>query len=133
MDEGGHYLVIRMCNEEEEIVLANIYMQNNDEPNLFDKVFCEIDKLECPNIIVAGDYNIVLDSSVDRFQSIETHIKSQDMLNTCLEEFDMVGIWCARNPEAKEYSWFKYFLTLSFSRIDYFLVSNGLAPCMKNC
>ena len=49
-----------------QIILANIYAPNSDNPRYFNNVFIQIDSFESTdNTIICGDFPLVLDSSID--------------------------------------------------------------------
>ena len=64
--------------------------------------------------------------------SVETHIKSRQIINTIMEDTQLCDTWRNRHPE-KHHSWFRYNPFPSFSRTDYFLVSNSLYHIIHSC
>lgn len=115
------------------IDVINVYAPNsiNEKCVFFDK---------CKNLIygdefvvVAGDFNTAL-SPLDRSGKTGfSNDKSVRLLNDLSNEKGLFDVWRDRNPNVKMFSRKQVvqgFLTQS--RIDYFLVSGNMKPCIKN-
>ncbi len=78
-------------------------------------------------VILAGDWNVSrtkLDTH-PRLRTVEPHAQARAELNAQLHDF--VDIWRARNPEARDYTWFNLrSRSLDAARVDYFLVSEDV-------
>ena len=98
----------------------------NDDPEFFIELFDRIESLDIPHKLIIGDINVVIDSANDRFNSTETHLRSQGIIKTYVDEGNITDIWRDLQEAKKRYSWFRYQPQPSFSRIDYFLISNSL-------
>ena len=53
------------------------------------------------------------------------------MINSYLEEFDLVDIWRLRNPDAQKFTWHTY-NPLVQRRLDYFFVSSSAQPFVSS-
>lgn len=51
------------------VTLLNIYGPNNDDPEFFKKVLNLIPDVSSTNLIIGGDFNLVLDTYLDRSSS----------------------------------------------------------------
>lgn len=110
IDEKGCYVFLHCSIENRLYVLANIY----------------IDKVDTP-VIVVGDFNKVLDKSLDRFPpGMRPDRIAEGRLCQFLEEMGLCDIWKIRNSQARQYSCFSssYF---TLSRIDMALGSWGVS------
>ena len=67
--------------EGEPVVFCNLCAPNNDEPEFFFEIAEQMDRLQVQNRVTAGDFNGVLDPNINRFNSVETHKNSMDMLH----------------------------------------------------
>lgn len=132
-DDEGRYVVIEIKHNEKEIVIAGLYAPNRDTPDFFRKVFKEINNFQNGNIILAGDFNLVLDEKLDRAGTSEfNYPKSRDLVLTYMEEMELCDLWRVRNPEVRRYSCHRK-NSKFFSRIDLFLVSCGLTQYIRAC
>ena len=87
------------------------------------------------NIIMGGDFNGVLDTDIDRLNSVYNNANAMQVVKENIEELQLVDIWRVRNPKDRRYTWFRCKGTnqkCSASRIDYFLVTVGLAAQIYN-
>lgn len=131
IDSEGRYLVMEIRVHETRYLIANIYAPNSDEPQFFHKVAQTIDSFDNCNIIWGGDFNLVMEVYLDRYQSDYNNIRSCQVLKTYLEQFELVDIWRVLNPEAVRYTWYR--ALRSMSRIDFFLINVGLCTSVKSC
>ena len=65
-DPSGHYIVCDIKTDENFFTLANIYAPNEDDPSLFQQVFDHLHDFACEEIILGGDFNLVLDVKEDK-------------------------------------------------------------------
>ena len=65
-DSEGRYCIVEIEYRQTQIVIANIYAPNEDKPEFFSKVFDDIGKFENANIMVIGDFNLLLNPKIDR-------------------------------------------------------------------
>ena len=115
-----------------EVVLANIYAPNCDDPSFFVQLFQEIENLNPENMIICGDFNLVMDPLVDKSGSINNHDKSLEIVNAYLEERQLIDVWCMKNPDLKHYSWFRLLPKPVFCRLDMIVMSTCLANVTVN-
>ena len=60
--DEGRFLIVQIKINNFEYVLCNLYAPNEDSPEFFVNVFSEVEKFKCGNLIIAGDFNTVLNS-----------------------------------------------------------------------
>ena len=65
-DPDGRFILVDLKLENKTITLGNIYAPNNDNPNFFKNVLSHLRSFECENIILGGDFNLVLDVQNDK-------------------------------------------------------------------
>ena len=74
--------------------MANIYAPNNDDPTFFTSVFERLADFKCDEVIIGGDYNLVLDVEKDKKGGLaKTHKKSLEVINSFCEDFDLIDVW----------------------------------------
>ncbi len=80
----------------------------------------------CP-VIIAGDFTAVLDSTIDRSNSLGNKRiwKSAETIKRFMSDFGLGDSWRIQHPNVKEYSFFSP-VHQSYSRIDFFLTSNSI-------
>ena len=129
-DNDGRVLALTIEVDSKKYNLVAIYAPNQDKPQFFADIPRYID-LMCENTILCGDYNLVLDESRDRQGTKETNKRAQKILYEIMLEYSLVDIWRIRNDAEKQYMW-SNLKTNKFSRLDYFLVSQGLDSFVDN-
>ena len=61
-----------------DVLLVNIYVPNRDDPNCYINRNENIAKFKLPNLILAGDWNLVLDLKIDYYNYKRTNnVKAQ--------------------------------------------------------
>ena len=79
------------------------------------------------NRIASGDFNLVLDLKKDKKGGLpSTNFKAQAIVNTYLEQTEMIDIWRFQHPEDLKYTWSRRNPSKIFCRLDFFLTSYGL-------
>ena len=64
-DPKGRFIIVDKKTESKTLTLANIYAPNNDDPVFFDNVK-HLLTFECEEIILGGDFTLVLDVQKDK-------------------------------------------------------------------
>ena len=124
----GRYIVTELENIDDptlRFTLCNIYAPNNDAPQFLLNVL-EAAKDKASEIIIIGDYNLVMDPQMDRIGNKTNPIKAKMIVDQITEEMSLCDIWRIRNPTTKTYSWLRTKPEISASRLDFALVSQGL-------
>ena len=65
-DPDGRFILVDLKLENKTITLGNIYAPNDDNPNFFKNVLSHLLSFECEDIILGGDFNLVLDVQNDK-------------------------------------------------------------------
>ena len=133
-DVDGSYIIMDISIFEERFTLANIYgPSDKDSPDFFTKVFDIIDNIGNRQVVTAGDFNVILNPSIDarNYKSYCSRPKSRRCINEIMERMDLVDIYRKVYPIKRQYTWRK-FNTIQQSRLDYFLISDSLVTSVKN-
>ena len=86
--------------------MANIYGPNEDDPNFFHSFFDHLPSFRGEEIIIAGDFTLVLDVEKDKRGGLaRTHQKAWKVIQDFSKNLGLTDIWRLLNPEAKRYSW----------------------------
>ena len=65
-DKKGRYIIVDLEVGELTLTLCNIYAPNTDEPDFFTNVSEQMLSFKCDEIIIGGDFNLVLDVLKDK-------------------------------------------------------------------
>ena len=121
----GRKILFDVKESEKTVTVVALYAPNNDSPEFFQEVSSLLRHRQ-ENKIIVGDFNLVLDVELDRKNTFCNNNKSKEEVENLIDEFCLIDLWRARNPQKKEYSWHKNGAIQKCSRIDFALVSGGL-------
>ena len=80
----------------------------------------------CEEIIIGGDYNLVLDVAKDKKGGLAiTHQNSLNTVQEFSENLDLVDVWRVLNPDVERFTWRQRQPTVQ-CRLDFFLVSQSI-------
>ena len=129
-DQNGRYIVLQVNIQENPYVLINYYAPNleTQQVSVLDeltKVLSNLELKENTNLILGGDFNIILNLKLDADGRNPTlKFNSMKSLNILTMENDLVDIWRIRNPESNHYTQRKK-TPMTQRRLDYFFVSDS--------
>ena len=86
------------------------------------------------NIVLAGDFNLFFDTSLDSYGG-KPPLKKKSIAKfiELKEKFDLCDIWRTRNPKTKRFTFHrKHVSGLIQRRLDYFYISNSMQVPVKN-
>lgn len=131
-DIGGRYLIVQGTLINEKINMIKIYAPNDDNPKFFENLFLLISSLP-GKILIAGDFNCTLDPKLDRSTGVDSsHIQSRKKLLQYIKDLNLCDPWRRLNPGKLEFSCYSPRFN-SYSRIDYFLISNSMFSSVTKC
>ena len=110
-----------------------MYGPNQDNPEFFnDLVFKKIIDWNPDFSIFAGDFNVVLNPSIDtkNYQRINNPNAMQALKNQ-IQQFNLIDIWRELHPDKRTFTWQKYNENKQ-SRLDFFLISASLLPFVQS-
>jgi exonuclease III len=130
-DLDGRLLIIELKINETTYYLINIYAPScnneNEKLNFLTKLKKEITPLKDTNLILGGDWNIVLDPDVDKKGGNELekhkHNKYRKSLLELIEEFDLNDCWRQHHPNKRQYTWRRKNPRI-FCRLDMWIISS---------
>ena len=125
-DPNSRFIICDIETEQKCITLATLYAPNVDDPSFFEIVFEHLLDFECDEIIIGGDFNLVLNIVVDKKGGLSrTNSKSQEIVNDLAAQLDLIDAWRIINPDSRKYTWRRRRPEIS-CRLDVFLVSQSL-------
>ena len=107
-DPVGRFLIIDIHTENKTLTLANcnIYAPNNDDPFLFENFYYHLLTFDCGELILGGDFNLVLDVRKDKSGGNPvTHKNCLKKVQYIIDSLDLIDIWRVLNPGAKRFTW----------------------------
>ena len=110
-----------------------MYGPNQDSPEFYtDLAFQKINDWSPDFSIFAGDFNVVLDPSIDtkNYQQINNP-NAMQALKDQIQQNNLIDIWRELHPHQRTYTWQKYNENKQ-SRLDYFLISASLLPFIQS-
>ena len=117
-----------------EILFANIYAPNDDNTEFYENLFKEIGEYNIENIVLGGDFNLVLDVTSDKVGGQpRTNEKARSVVLKYMENLEFCDIWRVRNPETREYTWRRRKPSMIQCRLDFFLITQSLCNRVKYC
>ena len=112
------------------VTLINIYgPSSGDKTEFFDTISQHIEQMENRLVIVAGDWDVMLNMKVDanNHKSNVGRPRARREIFDLIEEYDLFDAWRDINPEKQRFSRRK-FNTTKHGGLDYFLISSELMP-----
>ena len=132
-DSQGRMLIVDIEYQGLNISVCNIYAPNDDDVGFFTQVFAQLNNTGSFNRIIGGDFNLVLNPTIDKLGGREmTHGKCQKEVLSYMQASELLDIWRERNPEGRNYSWFRRNPKLIAERLDFFLISASLHNVVSN-
>lgn len=124
-DPNGRFLICDIVADSKRLTVANIYAPNEDDPNFFQVFFDHLSNFKCEEIIIGGDFNLVLEVEKDKRGGLaRTHKNALKVIQDFSENLGLIDIWRLFNPETKRYTW-RQNQPVIHCRLDFFLVSES--------
>ena len=132
LDPNGRFIICDIEADGKLLTVANIYAPNNDDPEFFHVIFDQLSSFKCEEIIIGGDFNLVLDIEKDKKNGIaRTHQNALKVVQNAMENLDLCDVWRIFNPDTKRFTWRQRQPDIH-CRLDFFLVSQTtLCNCIQ--
>jgi exonuclease III len=133
VDPNGNFIIndltITNCIR---LTLVNIYGPNSDNPDFYQQLQNKIDIFENNSILMCGDWNLVLDPTVDTFNYKNiNNPKSRDAVIALAAENELVDVWRSFHERDRQYTW-HHKHPIKMSRLDFILVSEDIMSVISN-
>ena len=104
-DPQGRAIICDLQIEEKSITLASIYAPNTDDTVFFKNLYDHILDFKCEEIIIGGDFNLVLSIEKDKKGGLpRTHKNTLKAVNGIAETLDLTDVWRVQNPDIQKYT-----------------------------
>jgi exonuclease III len=132
-DPYGNYIIIDLtianCSR---LILVNIYGPNNDDPDFYTDLKNKIDNFQNNSILICGDWNLVLDPTVDTFNYKNVNNpKAREAVIALANEKELVDVWRSFHETDRQYTW-HHKNPIKMSRLDFILVSEDIMSIISN-
>jgi len=126
VDPSGRFIICDIQANSKSLTLANIYAPKEDSPAFFLDFFDHLSNFNCDDIVIGGDYNLVLDLEIDKrgglFRTNQTSVK---IVKEFCEKLVLADDWRILHPESSRYTWKKRRPSIH-SSLDFFLTSQSV-------
>lgn len=93
IDPLGRFLICDIRTNGIYLTIANLYAPNDDNKSFFTNFFDHLRDFKGDDVIIGGDFNLVLDVEKDKKGGLaKTHKQSASVVHDALTEFDLVDI-----------------------------------------
>ena len=125
-DPEGDFMIAEITSNERKFLLVNLHSPNQDHPSFYDRLKQEILKFANNNIILVGDWNLILDEKMDltNYKNINNPRCREKVLNLMVD-FNLVDVWREMHPELKSYTWRRR-NPFQQARLDFFLTNENI-------
>ena len=126
--ECGNCLIITCKIGTRTYLLANIYGPNEDNPNFYLSLRSCIESCHTDHIILAGDFNFVMDFNRDTLNYVREHnTRAKEVFKNFANDNNLCDLWRKLHPNEMQYTWSKR-NPLKCGRLDMIFVDEMLAP-----
>ena len=103
IDDSGRFILCDLKTNGKIITLTNIYAPNKDNPAFVKNLFDHLQYFEGDEIIIGGDFNLVLDVEKDKKGDLsKIHHNAQKTILKICDNLDLVDAWRISIPRIKE-------------------------------
>ena len=125
IDPQGRFIICDIKTNENCLTLANVYAPNEDNPAFFLDFFDHLTDFKGDEIIMVGDYNLVLDLDKDQRGGLaKTHQNSVKIIHKFSEKLDLVDVWRVLHSDTSGFTRRQHCPRIQ-CRLDSFLVSQS--------
>ena len=132
VDDNGNFLIVKAkINQNFEIIIANIYGPNNDNPTFFENIeaICVNMAEDTIPILIAGDLNMALNGELDTYNYVrENNVNARNRFLRFMDENNLFDVFRNLNGNLKRYTWRVKRPVIKQARLDYFIASEALSP-----
>ena len=132
LDPNGRFIICDITAEKKCMTIATLYAPNDDDPNFFLNFFDHLNDFQCDEVIIGGDFNLVLDLDMDKKGGLaKTHTESVKILKDFCAQFELLDTWRVLNPDTRRYTWRRKRPEIQ-CRLDFLLVTESLMCNVKS-
>lgn len=130
-DLSGRFVIFSGVLFSSLVTLVSVYSPNFDDYSFFNKLFSTIPSDNNYSLIIGGDFNCMLNSTLDRSSNKAYSLtRSAKVVNNFITQNDVSDIWRFKFDNKKAFSFFSY---VHHTCINYFLLDNRLLGNVSAC
>ena len=135
-DEQGRFIILKGLIQTQQFVFVNIYAPNRikDQCVFFEEIKKHLDELELEEnceVIIGGDFNVILDADLDGTVGKPQVKESCKRIENLCSSFDLIDIWRIRNPDVKRFTW-RQKNPIIQRRLDIWLITSSIQEEVEN-
>lgn len=131
-DTNGRVICLDAIINGMKLTLCNVYAPNKEDPSFFHEVNKILGNAQ-GQVVLAGDFNQVLDGALDKSRFTGTVLpKDRAAIQMLMKDNGLIDAWRMVNPSKREYSFYSH-CHKSYSRIDFILISQSLINAVTDC
>ena len=135
-DPNGRYIIVQIDYKSSQLTIGNIYAPNEDDPAYFHSVFKNMSECDYPDMIIAGDFNLVINPISDCVNCKERHTMARNVVCGMMKTLKLTDIWRVINPNISSYTWGRKMVSSKTdkmeARLDFFLRSDNICNRIKS-
>ena len=86
-------------------MIVSLYGPNRDNPEFYAELEERISEVGFENLIIGGDWNLVLDFTLDYYNDKHfNNAKAQEQVENLMINLDLLDIWREIHPEMRRYT-----------------------------
>ena len=130
----GRIICTALISKQASVIVINAYSPNDHNVPLFETLFDKLielkDKYPDYSVIMAGDFNLVLDPANDALNRVDTSTErvGRQLVSDNLRVLELSDAF-RRVEEVGEFTWNR---GKTYSQLDYVLILNHLCECVSN-
>lgn len=135
-DRVGRFIMVRLKINGVEWILVNVYFPTSNyeraQIQLLEDISVKLEQYEGESFIFLGDFNVCLDTKLDRYNHTAVEIRNpafRQNLLSFLDNFSLCDVWRLRNANNKLFTWFR---GARASRLDYIFVPNCISGMVSS-
>lgn len=123
-NKNGNFIILDMEIEGKKITLVSLYGPNDDSPQFYENVLQKVDEFENEEVIMCGDWNLVLDPHIDSENYLHiNNPKARSIVLNLIKENNFKDSWRIMHENVRKYTWRRLNPIKKQSRLDFFLGS----------
>lgn len=134
-DTNGNCIILNITIENHRFTLVCLYGPNKDDPNFFTGVQNQIVEQGNQNVIIVGDWNVLLDPKLDgkNYRHLNNP-QAREIVLRMMNDLTLGDIWRENNPDKLKYTWRRnnHNSNAQMGRLDFFLVSETFLQYVSN-
>ena len=134
-DDSGNLLILDIEIDSNRFLLITLYGPNKDDPGFYTNLMNKIAGLNNLNILIVGDWNIVLNQEIDsRNYKQSNNPRARQQLLRLMNDYNLYDVWREENHDKQVFTWKRKHQgkIVQMGRLDYFLVSENMVRFIYN-